>query len=99
MFIRCNIPELYNEDYKYNRKVNGGIQNNVKLPAVGFKRHITWFVLLFHFSHMAQFFQSENIYFLKDGLSELQLERKVCGQYNVNSIESLILWTSSIISC
>jgi len=40
--------------------------------------HITWFVLLFHYSHMVQFFKSENIYFLKDGLSELQLERKVC---------------------
>jgi hypothetical protein len=56
------------------------IQNNVKLPAVGFMQHITWLVLLFYFSHMAQLFQSENIYFLKDGLSELQFERKMCGQ-------------------
>ena len=71
MFIWFNIPKLHNEDYKYYRKVNGKIQNNVKLPAVVFKQHITWFVLLFHFSHMAQFFQSENIYFLKNGLSEL----------------------------
>ena len=79
MFIWFNIPQFYSEDHKYYRKVNSGIQKNVKLPAVGFMWHITWFVLLFQYSHMAQFFQSENIYFLKDWLPELQLERKVCG--------------------
>ena len=99
LFIKFNIPQIYSENYKYYWKVNGGIQNNVKLPAVGFTRHITWFVLPFHFSHMAQFFQSENIYFLKDGLSELQLEKKVCGQYSLCSMESLTLSALSVIPC
>jgi hypothetical protein len=100
MFIKFNIPQIYSEDYKCYWKVNGGIQNNIKLPEVGFMRHITWFVLLLHLSHMAQFIQSENIYFLKDRFSKLQLEKKsVWAVQCVYNMESLTLWTLSVIPC
>jgi hypothetical protein len=98
MFTWFNIHQLYHEDYKYHGKVNGVLKNNLKVPAIGFMQHITWFVLLFLFSWVTQVFQLE-IYFLKERLLQTFIGKQTIWAVWIGEVWNFLLYLLCPSSC